>query len=399
MMFTNSMHTSACAISLSTALMASTLAASASGITTRIPDTGVTTYYDENSRISAPSQGRAFFGQDAHFRISEPSYANNGDGTITDRVTGLMWEQSMGAKMTMQEAVKKANRSRLGGHSDWRIPTVTELYSLIQFTGRNGRNAHTPFIDTGYFQQPFGNASRGERPIDAQTWSATEYGGRTMNNDHSYFGVNFIDGRIKAYPTIDPRSRGANRLYFRMVRGNPNYGDSDLVNAGNGTILDRATGLMWAKDDSHESLDWQAALEYCNDMQLSGHSDWRLPNAKELQSIVDYNRAPASTGSAAISRLFNISVIRDPSGRKNYPQTWTSTTHLDGRDPEASAVYICFGECQGRMRGRLMDAHGAGAQRSDPKSGNARDYPQYFGPQGDIRYVYNYARCVRGASR
>ncbi len=396
-MYTNAIRGSARVISLSTALLTPTLAASGSEVTTRIPDTGVTTYYDENSRISAPGKGQAFFGQDAHYRINEPSYVDNGNGTITDQVTGLMWERSMGGKMTMQEAVRKANQSNLGGHSDWRIPTITELYSLIQFTGRNGRNAHTPFIDTSYFEQPFGDTSLGERPIDAQTWSATKYSGRTMNSDQSYFGVNFIDGRIKSYPTIDPRSRDAKRMYFRMVRGNPGYGDNDLVSAGDGTIQDRATGLMWSKDDSREGMDWEAALGYCNGMQLAGYSDWRLPNAKELQSIVDYERAPASTGSAAISRLFNISVIRDPSGQRNYPQTWTSTTHLDGRDPEASAVYICFGECQGQMRGRLLDVHGAGAQRSDPKTGNASSYPQYFGPQGDVRYVYNYARCVRGA--
>ncbi|UOD33949.1 hypothetical protein DSN97_07170 [Deferribacteraceae bacterium V6Fe1] len=49
------------------------------------------------------------------------------------------------------------------------------------------------------------------------------------------------------------------------------------------------------------------------------------------------------------------------------------------------------------MRNRIMDVHGAGSQRSDPKSGRASDYPQYFGPQGDLRYVFNYVRCVRDA--
>ena len=47
------------------------------------------------------------------------------------------------------------------------------------------------------------------------------------------------------------------------------------------------------------------------------------------------------------------------------------------------------------MNNVLMDVHGAGCQRSDPKSGNSDDYPQFFGPQGDVRYVYNYVRCVR----
>ncbi len=59
------------------------------------------------------------------------------------------------------------------------------------------------------------------------------------------------------------------------------------------------------------------------------------------------------------------------------------------------AMYLSFGEAQGKMNGRLMDVHGAGAQRSDPKSGDESDYPQYHGPQGDVQYVYNYARCVR----
>ena len=42
-----------------------------------------------------------------------------------------------------------------------------------------------------------------------------------------------------------------------------------------------------------------------------------------------------------------------------------------------------------------MDVHGAGAQRSDPKTGNAGDYPQGHGPQGDVIRIDNYARCVR----
>ena len=47
------------------------------------------------------------------------------------------------------------------------------------------------------------------------------------------------------------------------------------------------------------------------------------------------------------------------------------------------------------MNGNLLDVHGAGCQRSDPKSGDINDYPQYFGPQGDVQYVYNFVRAVR----
>ena len=50
------------------------------------------------------------------------------------------------------------------------------------------------------------------------------------------------------------------------------------------------------------------------------------------------------------------------------------------------------------MNGNLLDVHGAGCQRSDPKSGDINDYPQYFGPQGDVQYVYNFVRGVRNIS-
>ena len=138
-------------------------------------------------------------------------------------------------------------------------------------------------------------------------------------------------------------------------------------------------------------------IEYVRHLELDGYNDWRLPNTKELQSIVDYTRSIQASNSAAINPIFKTTIIKDPEGKNQYPYFWTGTTHLDGRNPYSSAVYIAFGEAQGAMRGRLMDVHGAGAQRSDPKSGRKENYPQYFGPQGDVRYVFNYVRCVRNA--
>jgi hypothetical protein len=81
-----------------------------------------------------------------------------------------------------------------------------------------------------------------------------------------------------------------------------------------------------------------------------------------------------------------------------YPYFWSGTSHIDGINPYSAAVYIAFGEAQGKMNNTLMDVHGAGAQRSDPKAENATNYPDYFGTQGDVRYVFNYVRCVRDAS-
>jgi hypothetical protein len=364
-----------------------------------IVDTGMVDFYSNTTTIPQPVEGSPFYGQDAQYQINPPAYTDNGDGTITDNVTGLMWAKAMGDKLTWAEATQTASTFALGGYRDWRVPTIKELYSLIQFTGRvANQQAIHPFIDTQYFEQPLGNPRQGEREIDAQTWSATAYVGRTMNRDETVFGVNFVDGRIKGYPKYDPRTGQPNRMYFRFVRGNLAYGNNQLVANGDGTVTDRATGLMWQQADSGRGMDWEAALQYAERLSLAGYNDWQLPNAKELQSIVDYTRSVQTSQSAAIDPVFTVTAIQDPAGRTQYPYFWTSTTHQEGRNPYDSAAYIAFGEAQGMMHGRLTDVHGAGAQRSDPKTAvNPTAYPQSFGPQGDLRYVFNYVRCVRTA--
>ena len=363
-----------------------------------IVDTGVADFYNNTTVISTPTLGETFFGQDATYNGNEPSYTNNGDGTITDNVTGLMWEQDMGTKITFNEAFTKAENSNLGNHSDWRGPTIKELYSLILFTGSvQGESAINPFIDTNYFNQPLGNTSIGEREIDAQTWSSTQYVGYTMNNDETVFGVNFIDGRIKGYPKYNPANPNQDKtMYFRMVRGNTSYGINNFTDNNNGTVTDEATRLVWQKADDGIARDWENALTYAENLNLGGKSDWRLPNAKELQSIVDYSRSPQTTNSPAINLLFDTTEITDPNGNPGqYPYFWTGTTHLDGINPYSGAVYIAFGEAQGEMFDSLLDVHGAGSQRSDPKTGDSANYPAYFGPQGDVQYIFNYVRCVR----
>ena len=222
-----------------------------------------------------------------------------------------------------------------------------------------------------------------------------------MNGNATVFGVNFADGRIKGYPIIDPRTRSPHQLYVRYVRGNPAYGKNDFHDDGNGTITDRATGLMWSKSDSGKGMNWQQALAWVQQLNAtngSGHNDWRLPNAKELQSIADYSRIPA------ISPVFQISRLSDG----EYPFFWTSTTHLDGPPGQVgnAAVYIAFGRALGWMQfppGRgefhLMDVHGAGAQRSDPKAGDPKMFPRGRGPQGDVIRIYNYVRAVRDEAK
>lgn len=280
--------------------------------TYNIVDTGQNKFYNNDSVISSLVKGEDFFGQDANYNINPPSYTDNNDGTITDNITGLVWQKEMGEKLSYGDAMKKINNLKIGGHSDWRVPMIKELYSLILFSGSvKGQKALYPFIDTKYFNQPLGNTSIGEREIDAQTWSSTQYVGKTMKNDATVFGVNFVDGRIKGYPKYNPRTREPNKMYFRFVRGNEAYGKNKFIDNNNGTITDAATGLMWQQMDSGQGMNWKEALHYAQNLSLGGYGDWRLPNAKELQSIVDYTRSPETSDSAAIDPMFKTSSIRN----------------------------------------------------------------------------------------
>ena len=62
---------------------------------------------------------------------------------------------------------------------------------------------------------------------------------------------------------------------------------ADLNDNGNGTVNDLGTGLVWQQGEGGRIV-WEMALVYCDELQLAGKNDWRLPNYKELQSLVDY---------------------------------------------------------------------------------------------------------------
>jgi len=374
-----------------------------------VVDTGQTAFYDDRAEIPEPEAGQPYFGQDAQLERHPPRYSDPGDGTVVDEVTGLVWQKSF-LVLTYEEAVQAAERFELAGFDDWRLPSIKELYSLARFDGVDASSRSMdgvpqgakPFLDP-VFDVEYG--SNGPRPIDVQLLSSTLYRGTTMGGAATVFGFNVADGRIKGYPIDDPRSRSGKQFTVRFVRGNPSYGANDFHDTGSGTVRDLATGLEWSTADSGSALSWRDALTWVagkNAENHLGHDDWRLPNAKELQSLVDYDRSPQSTGTAAISPLFEVTTIEDEAGRDAFPCTWSSTTHVTARDG-SDAVYLCFGEALGWFpvpgpRGgspRLLDVHGAGAQRSDPKSGDPDDFPRGRGPQGDVVRILHLVRLVR----
>lgn len=379
-----------------------------------IPDTMQSTCYDAMQEIECPDPGEPFFGQDAQHIGAQQSYTDNGDGTVTDNVTDLMWVKTpdlngdgaitVDDKLTLDEALARVESFALAGYDDWRLPTITEMYSLMNFNGidpsgyaSDDPTGLTPFIDTEVFDFGYGDTDAGESLIDGQMASSTRYVWNTMDNTaETLFGVNFADGRIKGYG-LDFFGRDKT-FYIMYVRGPQGYGVPNLTDNGDGTVTDAASGLMWAQADNGEAVTWENALAWAEEMNAStylGHDDWRVPNVKELQGIVDYTRAPDTTQSAALDPIFEISEITNEAGQSDYPFHWTSTTHANFTDrPGTFAAYVSFGRAMGYMEG-WTDVHGAGAQRSDPKVGDAADYPHGNGPQGDAIRVRNHVRLLR----
>lgn len=128
--------------------------------------------------------------------------------------------------------------------------------------------------------------------------------------------------------TIDCKNTGQDGEYTRGMT----WPDPRFVDRGDGTVLDRLTDLIWTKNAQQikGTMKWNYALAACNDLDFAGYTDWRLPNAKELLSLIDYEQhEPAlSTGHP----FDNVQCIF----------YWTSTTY-NSIPSHAWGIYVCNG--------------------------------------------------------
>ena len=115
----------------------SSLSAVAQSNAPLLPDTGQSVQYDTKGNVLAKSGSSLYTGQDASVQGNALRYRDNGDNTVTDLNTGLMWQKAHDfTRRNMKETVAHVESMTLGGHSDWRVPSIKELYSIANFDGQ-----------------------------------------------------------------------------------------------------------------------------------------------------------------------------------------------------------------------------------------------------------------------
>ena len=256
--------------------------------------------------------------------LTAGEFVQNTDGTVTHTPTGLIWQACSvgqiwdgntgtctGTPTNMNYSEAKSLTSDFAGQTDWRIPNIAELHSLVDLKKSD------PAINKSLFPQtPISNFFTSS--INTQTPS--------------------YQWMIRFDLGIDGISYGG---FVRLVRGStisPVISLKDFVDNGDGTVTHSKTGLTWQRCAVGQtwndgSCDGKVATyKQADALKLtantSGKTDWRLPTYKELLTIVDYS---------AYNPVANVVVFPDTPS----VAFWTATQQL-GDNNAYNAWYVNF---------------------------------------------------------
>jgi Protein of unknown function (DUF1566) len=227
------------------------------------------------------------------------TFTDNGDGTVTDDVTGLMWiktdESTSGLK---NDACAYCDNLEFATYDDWRPPTIEELQTIIDY------QYDSPAID----ENVFGTTNIGDR-----YWSDTIL---TNTSDLFVWLTTTSSGLVENYYTYNVNAN------IRCVRGDGDMVKTTFVSNGDLLTVTSSDGLVWSKQTSGvpnnwQAMNWEDAKNYCSNLVIDDMSDWFLPTVEELRTLVAFDEIRP----AADTSLFDV-----PPGSAYY---WTVTEQTD----------------------------------------------------------------------
>ena len=120
-------------------------------------------------------------------------------------------------------------------------------------------------------------------------------------------------------------------LNFTILILWPVYATNDVwVDNGDGTVSDVATGLIWEQILDGSANNYSEAITYCDNLSLAGYTDWRLPDVKELTSVVDYRNDQPAVDAGAFPATNNIEFWSSSEFASDTSQAWR-VDFVDGR--------------------------------------------------------------------
>ncbi len=254
---------------------------------------------------------------------------------VTDHVTQLMWQDDSAVTQTQKPYVAQANydtgdytntsgdtavsycgQLSLGEYRDWRLPTIDELMSLPI----KGLSSSTAPIDT-----VFQNIS------SANYWTSSEIADSNDGNsmiqdlDQSIWVVNFESNHD------DWINKSDNRPFIRCVRSIGDTTTRTFTRDDTGVVKDNKSGLYWQDEYSTSvpNINWENAIEYCENLSLGTYDDWRLPNFNELYSIADRSKYSPSINTNAFKEVI--------------PHHYWSSTTIEDKKSYAWSVNFYYG--------------------------------------------------------
>lgn len=227
---------------------------------------------------------------------AEERFVDNGDGTVTDKYLKLMWQKGQDERKSYSQVQKMLPNFELGGHRDWRLPTMHELSSIFDADYEDNSWYFDKFFDHDTLKPPILQHITSNLFGDTYVWVINfnfgydgYYGEK--NIPLAYRLVRNLDTADEEFSVPSSGQKEIYDEYGAIIRIDEDRGKVELAEVED-YIWDMKTGLMYEKA-SAKSYTLENAIEHVNKLNAEfygGTNNWRLPTVDELRFIVDYSK-------------------------------------------------------------------------------------------------------------